>query len=122
MDPQRPALMRQGPNESMVDTTVGTQYWYFRGGLGAVHIVARYKGRGQFDVGAQTPLDVEIFDENRVWVKHKRIAPDAQLAEARDDENLAQREKIMITVSAPRGGIGARGWRLRASRIGRGEL
>ena len=106
IDPKRPAPLKEGSNASMVDTTVGTQYWYFWGGPGATHVIARYrKSGGQFDAGVQTPLNVDMYDESRTWVEHKKISPQTELSEVRLDGNLKQRTKIIVSVSAPRGGL-----------------
>lgn len=104
LNPRQPAPLKPGPNSSMVDSTVGTQYWYFWGGPGQVQIVARWT-RGQFDVGQPAPLEVEVYDENRSSVTRRTITPEKQTSEARLVSNWKQRAKIIISVSAPRGSL-----------------
>lgn len=82
IDPRQPAPLKPGLNSSMVDSTVGTQYRYFVGGPGQVHIVARWV-RGQFDVGSPAPLDVAMFDESRTSVTRRQITPEKEHSEAR---------------------------------------
>jgi hypothetical protein len=104
LDPQSPAPLNPGPNSSMVDTTVGTQYWYFWAGPGQVRVHARWF-RGQFDVGQPAPLDVAVYDENRNSVTRRQITPQRETSEATADLNLKQRTKLFVSISAPRGSL-----------------
>ncbi len=104
LNPRLPAPLKAGPNGSMVDSTVGTQYWYFWGGPGQVQIAARWT-RGQFDVGQPAPLEVEVYDENRSSVTRRTITPEKQTSEARVISNWKQRARIIISISAPRGSL-----------------
>ena len=104
LDPRQPAPLKAGLNGSMVDSTVGTQYWYFFGGPGQIHIVVRWV-RGQFDVGQPSPLDVAVYDENRTSVTRRQITPQKETSEARIDSVLKQRTRLIISVAAPRGGL-----------------
>lgn len=109
IDPQKPAPLKPGPNSSMIDDRIGTQYWYFWGGPGATKIIVRYKKNGQSNLSQKATLDVDIYDENRTWVTHKSITPQNETSEAKLDGDLKQRTKVMISVSAPRGGLVASG-------------
>jgi len=104
LDPQSPAPLNPGLNSSMVDTTVGTQYWYFWAGPGQVRVHARWF-RGQFDVGQPAPLDVAVYDENRSSVTRRQITPQRETSEATADLNLKQRTKLLVSISAPRGSL-----------------
>lgn len=104
LNPRQPAPLKPGQNGSMVDSTVGAQYWYFWGGPGQVQILARWT-RGQFDVGQPAPLEVEVYDENRSSVTRRTITPEKPTSEARVISNWKQRAKIIISVSAPRGAL-----------------
>src|SRR5580658_4442183 len=104
LDARQPAPLQPGPNTSMVDTTVGTQYWYFWGGPGQIHVLARWT-RGQFDVGQPAPLEVAVYDENRSSVVRRQITPQKEASETRIDVVLPKRIKIIVSVAAPRGSL-----------------
>ena len=104
IDPRQPAPLKPGLNSSMVDSTVGTQYWYLYGGPGQIHIVARWV-RGQFDMGWTSPLDIAVFDESRTSIIRRQITPQKETSEARIDSDLKRRAKIIISIAAPRGSL-----------------
>ncbi len=105
IDPKKPAPLKAGANASMIDSQIGTHYWYFWGGPGATNITVRYKKNGQYNLNTKASLEVDIYDENRTWVTHKTITPQNETSETKLDGNLKQRTKVMISVSAPRGGL-----------------
>lgn len=104
IDPRQPAPLKPGPNSSMVDTIIGTQYWYFWAGPGQTQVLARLV-RGQFDLAQASPLDVAVYDESRTSVTHRQITPQKETSAARFDSDLKQRTKIIVSVSAPHGSL-----------------
>jgi hypothetical protein len=104
LDPRSPAPMKPGVNGSMVDSTAGTQYWYFYADPGKVRVQARWV-RGQFDVGQPAPLDIAVLDESNTPIARRQIAPEKQASEARIEYPVRQRAKFIVSVAAPRGGL-----------------
>lgn len=104
LDPRNPAPLKPGLNGSMVDSTAGTQYWYFYAGPGNVRVQARWV-RGQFDVGQPAPLDIAVLDENHTPIARRQIAPEKQASETRIEYPVRQRAKFIISVAAPRGSL-----------------
>lgn len=104
LDARRPAPLEPGLNSSMVDSTVGTQYWYFYANPGKIHLLAHWV-RGQFDVGQPAPLDIAVVDENRSPIARRQIAPEKELSEARIECSIRLRAKLIVSVAAPRGGL-----------------
>jgi hypothetical protein len=104
LDPRKPAPLKPGLNSSMVDSIAGTQYWYFYAGPGQIHVAARWV-RGQFDVGQPSPLDIAVLDENHTPLARRQITPEKETSEARIESNLKQRQKLIVSVAAPRGSL-----------------
>jgi hypothetical protein len=104
IDPRQPAPLKAGLNGSMVDSTVGAQYWYFMGEPGHVDVVARWV-RGQFDVGQPVPLDIAVFDEGRTWIYRRQITPEKETSETHISLTFKQPAKTIVSVTAPRGGL-----------------
>ncbi len=104
LDPRSPAPLKPGLNGSMVDSTAGTQYWYFYADPGKIRVLARWV-RGQFDVGQPAPLDIAVLDESHTPVARRQIAPEKQASEARIEYSVRQRAKFIVSVAAPRGGL-----------------
>ena len=104
LDPRSPAPLKPGLNGSMVDSTAGTQYWYFYADPGRVRVVARWV-RGQFDVGQPAPLEIAVLDESHTPIARRQIAPEKQASEARIEYPVRQRAKFIISIAAPRGSL-----------------
>jgi hypothetical protein len=104
LDPRNPAPLKPGLNGSMVDSTAGTQYWYFYADPGKVRVFARWV-RGQFDVGQPAPLDIAVVDESHVPVARRQIAPEKQASEVRIEYPVRQRAKFIVSIAAPRGSL-----------------
>jgi hypothetical protein len=96
LDPRSPAPLKPGLNGSMVDSTAGTQYWYFYSDPGKIRVLARWV-RGQFDVA--------VLDENHSPIARRQIAPEKQTSEAHIEYPVRQRAKFIVSVAAPRGSL-----------------
>jgi len=83
---------------------VGTQYWYFLSGPGDVQVAVRFKT--SMAPLVREPLTVTLYDPNRTWHASKVvISENGTLGETTFTAKLPQKQKTMISVALPSGGL-----------------
>jgi hypothetical protein len=94
--------MKAGPNDGVVDTNTGGNYFYFWGGPGETKIRASYKSS---NAANQSSLRVEVYDEKRTWVTRRVISSSKESSDVTMTGNLKEKTKVIVAVLPPGGGV-----------------
>jgi hypothetical protein len=104
LKPEAPAPLQAGVNRAVADSMVGSQYWYFLSGPGEVHVLARFKST--MGPLVREPLTITLYDEKGTWhVSKVVISENGALGETTFTGKLDQKQKTIISVAPPSGGL-----------------
>ena len=105
LKPEDPAPLQAGINKGTVDNFVGTQYWYFLGGPGAVTVAVRFKSMGVLGNPMRTPVTFTLYDEKKTWKASKVLTSEKTSSEATFPGKLDKKMKVLLSVAPPTGGL-----------------
>ncbi len=104
LKPESPYPLKEGINEGISDSLVGTHYWYFYATPGNNRLSVRFK-KAETLYGSQlnnTALTITLYDEKKTWqvtkvVTANRNSPEAVFTADKVKANM----KIIVKVSPP---------------------
>lgn len=103
--PQDPAPMQPGINQSTADNTVGTQYWYFNGEPGQIHVHAQFRSMGILGNPSQSKLTITLSDAANTWHTTKVLDSTSKMVDCMFDGDLKKPTKVIVTVAPPPAGL-----------------
>jgi hypothetical protein len=105
LNPNNPAPLQPGINSSTADNTVGTQYWYFMGEPGQIHVHAQFKSMGILGNPSTSTLTVTLSDAANTWHTTKVLTSTSKATDGNFDGDLKKPTKVIVTVAPPVGGL-----------------
>jgi hypothetical protein len=102
---EAPAPLQSGLNKSTVDNFVGTQYWYFNGEPGPIHVHAQFTAMGLLGNAYRSQLTFTLSDAANTWHTSKILSSDSKMVECTFDGDLKKPTKVIVTVAPPAGGL-----------------
>jgi hypothetical protein len=104
LDPKKPDALQSGINKSVVDNSVGPQYWYLTGGPGSVRIHAQFAARGVYNNGPAT-ITLKLTDSAKTWSTAKSITASQKPMECDLTGQLKQPTKLLLSIAPPPAGL-----------------
>jgi hypothetical protein len=105
LKPESPSPLQSGINQGVVDNFVGTQYWYFTGGPGQVHVHAQFKPMGLMGNPYKSDITITLSDAANTWHTSKVLSSDSKPVDCTFDGDLKTPTKLIVTVAPPPGGL-----------------
>ncbi len=102
---QDPDPLQPGINQSTCDNMVGTQYWYFNGEPGQIHLHAQFTPMGLLGNPIQSKLTITLSDPLQTWHTTKVLSSDSKMVDCVFDGNLKKPTKVIVTVAPPDGAL-----------------
>jgi hypothetical protein len=99
-----PTPLQSGLNKSTIDNVVGTQYWYFNGEPGPIHLHAQFTSIGLLGKPSGCQLTFTLNDEANTWHSTKVLSSDGKMVECTFDGDLKKPTKVLVTVAPPAAG------------------
>lgn len=103
LKPEAPYPLKEGLNEGISDSLVGTHYWYFYATPGNNRLRVRFK-QSETLYGAQlnTALTITLYDEKKTWQVTKVVTANKNSPEAVfTADKVKTNMKIIVKVSPP---------------------
>jgi hypothetical protein len=105
LDPRSPAPLQAGENAGTVDNFVGSNYFYFTGGPGAVNIVVSYNSMSLLGNAQRSALNIELSDDKKSWTEKRTITSMKQSSSTTLTGNLKVPTRLILSVIPPSGGL-----------------
>ena len=105
LDSRHPAPLQSGPNSGTVDNFVGSNYFYFTGGPGAVSITISYSSMSFLGNTQRSSLNIELTDEKRTWVERRTITSMEESSSTTLVGKLELPTKLILSIIPPSGGL-----------------
>jgi hypothetical protein len=105
LDSRNPAPLQSGDNSGTVDNFVGSNYFYFTGGPGAVTVTVSYNSMSLLGNAQRSTLTIELTDDKKSWVERRVISSLKESNSTRMVGNLKQPTKLILSVIPPNGGL-----------------
>jgi hypothetical protein len=105
LDPRHPAPLQPGVNSGTVDNFVGSNYFTFTGGPGAVTVTVSYNSMSLLGNAQRSSLTVELTDDKKSWVERRVISSLQQSKTTTMVGNLKTATRLILSVIPPSGGL-----------------
>jgi hypothetical protein len=105
LNPKTPAPLQPGINTSTVDNVVGTQYWYFDGLPGEIHVHCNFKPMSMLGANFQNSINISLSDAAGTWKTPKTLSSDSKITDCTFDGKLTKPTRVVVTVAPPSGGL-----------------
>src|ERR1700734_1271625 len=105
LDAQHPAPLQPGANAGTVDNFVGSNFFKFNGGPGALTVVVSYNSMGLLGNAQRSSLTVELTDEKKSWVERRVISSVKESNSTKMVGNLKTPTRLILSIIPPQGGL-----------------
>jgi hypothetical protein len=105
LDAQHPAPLQPGVNTGTVDNFVGSNFFKFSGGPGALTVVVSYNSMGLLGNAQRSSLTVELTDEKKNWVERRVISSVKESNSTKMVGNLKTPTRLILSIIPPQGGL-----------------